>query len=332
MDWQAAYHHKRALITGGLGFIGSNLARKLLALGVEVTIVDNLDSDGGGNPFNLAGVERDVRVIRAELADETQMKPLLHGQDYLFNLAGQMSHLGSMQNPLKDLHVNATSQLQVLELCRVQNPEIKIVFAGTRQVYGRPQTLPVDEQHALKPVDNNGVSKRAGEMYHLVYHRAYGMKTSVIRMTNVYGPRMRIKDASLNFMAWWFRQLLAGAPIQIFGTGAQVRDFTYVDDVVSALLSCAAAPEAYGKIYNLGGERSNLLNLARRMIELNGAGAYELVPFPEGRKRIDIGDYYADYKLIQRELGWEPQVSLAAGIRQTLEYYRAHQKEYLSDA
>lgn len=329
MDMTTAYRQKKALITGGLGFIGSNLARALLKLNADVTIVDNLNADGAGNLFNIAEIERDLRVIHAEIADEAQMKLLVQGQDYLFNLAGQMSHLGSMQDPFKDLHNNTSGQLKLLETCRLNNPQIKIVFAGTRQVYGRSQYLPVDERHPVVPADNNGVSKRAGEMYHLVYHRAYAMQTSVLRMTNVYGPRMRIKDALLNFIGWWFRQLLLNQPLQIYGTGNQIRDFNYVDDVVSALLLCAASPNAYGKIYNLGGERSNLLELARLMIKLNGAGAYELVPFPEGRKRIDIGDYYADYSLIQRELGWSPRISLTEGISQTLEYYRAYQKEYL---
>jgi UDP-glucose 4-epimerase len=203
------------------------------------------------------------------------------------------------------------------------------VYAGTRQVYGRPTYLPVDENHSLIPLDNNGVSKQAGEMYHIVYHRVHGMATCVLRMTNVYGPRMRIKDDHLTFIGWWFHQLLTGKDIEIFGDGRQIRDLNYVDDVVNALLLCAAHPAARGKIYNLGGEPVDLLNLARLMVEGNGGGQYVIVPFPENRKRIDVGDYYGDYTLIKTEVGWQPQTTLREGIARLLEYYRMNLEHYL---
>lgn len=329
MDIAETYFRQKVLISGGLGFIGSNLARKLLELGADVTIVDNLDPDSGGNLFNVEDIKDHLQIIQADINDERQMKLAVQGRTYLFNLAGQMSHLGSMLDPFKDLHVNAVGQLKLLEVCRVNNPEISIVFTGTRQVYGRPKYLPVDENHLLTPLDNNGVSKRAGEMYHIVYNRVHGMTTCVLRMTNVYGPRMRIKDDLLTFIGWWFHCLLAGEDIQIFGDGMQIRDLNYVDDVVHALLLCAAHPLARGKIYNLGGEPINLLELARLMIKVNGSGNYVVVPFPESRKRIDIGDYYGDYSLIQAEVGWQPQVSLADGIGELLEFYRANWEHYL---
>lgn len=329
MDIAAAYFHQRVLITGGLGFIGSNLARKLLELEAIVTIVDNLDPDSGANPFNVEDIKGHINIIQADINDNHQMKLAVEGQKYLFNLAGQMSHLGSMQDPFKDLSVNTIGQLKLLEVCRQNNPDIKIVFAGTRQVYGRPTYLPVDEKHLLTPLDNNGVSKRAGEMYHIVYNRVHGMTTCVLRMTNVYGPRMRIKDDLLTFAGWWFHQLLEGNNIQIFGNGMQIRDLNYVDDVVNALLLCAAHPSANGKIYNLGGEPINLLNLARLMIEVNGSGNYEIVPFPESRKRIDIGDYYGDYSLIKSDVGWQPQIPLRDGISRLLEFYRVNKEHYL---
>ena len=320
--------HQSVLITGGLGFIGSNLAYKLLGLGAKVTIVDNLDPDSGGNLFNVEDIKDHIQIIQADINDEAQMKHVVKGQKYLFNLAGQMSHLGSMQDPFKDLNVNTIGQLKLLEVCRQNNPEIGIVFAGTRQVYGRPKYLPVDENHLLTPLDNNGVSKRAGEMYHIVYNRVHGMSTSVLRMTNVYGPRMRIKDDKLNFIGWWFRQLLEGKDIQIFGDGMQIRDLNYVDDVVAALLLCVTHPFANGKIYNLGGDPINLLNLAKLMIEVNGSGKYEIVPFPENRKRIDIGDYHGDYSLIQSDVGWQPQVPLQEGISRLLDFYRTNKQYY----
>ncbi len=321
--------HQSVLITGGLGFIGSNLAYKLLELGAKVTVMDNLDPDSGANPFNVEDIKDQIQIIQANINDEDQMKHAVKGQKYLFNLAGQMSHLGSMQDPFKDLNVNTVGQLKLLEVCRQYNPEIGIVFAGTRQVYGRPKYLPVDENHLLTPLDNNGVSKRAGEMYHIVYNRVHGMATSVLRMTNVYGPRMRIKDDLLTFVGWWFRQLLEGKDIQIFGDGMQIRDLNYVDDVVNSLLLCAAHPSANGKIYNLGGEPINLLNLAKLMIEVNGSGKYQIVPFPENRKRIDIGDYHGDYSLIKADVGWQPQVHLREGVSKTLEFYRLNKEHYL---
>lgn len=329
MDIAETYFHQKVLISGGLGFIGSNLARKLLELGAVVTLVDNLDPDSGGNLFNIEDIKERLQIIQADVNDEHQMKLAVQGQKYLFNLAGQMSHLGSMRDPFKDLNVNAVGQLKLLDVCRVNNPGISIVFAGTRQVYGRPKYLPVDENHLLTPLDNNGVSKRAGEMYHIVYNRVYGMATCVLRMTNVYGPRMRIKDDLLTFIGWWFHQLLEGKNIQIFGDGMQIRDLNYVDDVVHALLLCAVHPSAKGKIYNLGGEPINLLDLARLMIQINGSGNYDIVPFPESRKRIDIGDYYGDYSLIQAEVGWQPQISLSDGIARLLDFYRVNKEYYL---
>ncbi len=329
MDIAAAYFHQRVLVSGGLGFIGSNLARKLLELGAVVTIVDNLDPDSGGNFYNVEDIKGQIQIIQADINDEAQMKLAVKGQKYLFNLAGQMSHLGSMRDPFKDLNVNAVGKLKLLDVCRINNPEINIVFAGTRQVYGRPKYLPVDESHLLTPLDNNGVSKRAGEMYHIVYNRVHGMATCVLRMTNVYGPRMRIKDDLLTFIGWWFHELLTGNDIQIFGNGMQIRDLNYVDDVVSALLLCAAHPSARGKIYNLGGEPVNLLNLASLMIEVNGSGNYVIVPFPESRKRIEIGDYHGDYSLIKGDVGWEPQISLRDGIAKSLKYYHVNKGHYL---
>jgi UDP-glucose 4-epimerase len=221
------------------------------------------------------------------------------------------------------------AQLKLLEVCRQNNPAISIVYAGTRQVYGRPKYLPVDENHLLTPLDNNGVSKRAGEMYHIVYNRVHDMTTCVLRMTNVYGPRMRIKDDLLTFIGWWFHQLLEGKEIQIFGDGMQIRDLNYVDDVVDALLMCAVHPSARGKIYNLGGEPVRLLDLARLMIEVNGSGSYAVVPFPENRKRIDIGDYHGDYGLINADIGWQPQTPLRDGIARLLDFYRANEEHYL---
>lgn len=329
MDVNLKYFQKNVLITGGAGFIGSNLARTLLDLGSTVTVYDSFEADSGANHVNLEGIEDRIQLIQADIRDEEAMKAAVHEQDFLFNLAGQMSHIGSMQDPFKDLYVNTVGQLNLLEVCRQYNPKIRIVFAGTRQVYGRPKYLPVDENHLLTPLDNNGVSKRAGEMYHIVYHHVHGMATCVLRMTNTYGERMRIKDDKLTFIGWWIQRILTGNEIQIFGDGKQIRDFNHVSDVIQAMLLCAVNPVAEGKIYNLGGEPISLIDLAQLLVEVNGSGSFVTVPFPEKRKRIDIGGYYGDYSLIKNEIGWQPQVSLRDGLKRMLAFYQENKVHYL---
>ena len=320
---------KQVMITGGLGFIGSNLARRLVELGAAVLLVDSLVPEYGGNLFNIRGIEDKVRVNIADIRDPHSMNYLVRGQDVLFNLAGQVSHTDSMLDPYTDLEVNCRAQLSILEACRKFNPSLTIVYAGTRQIYGRPQYLPVDEMHPVEPTDVNGVNKMAGEWYHIVYQRVYGLRTATLRLTNTYGPRMRVKDARQTFVGWWLRRLVEGGEIEIFGDGQQIRDLNYVDDAVEALLLAAVREEAIGQVYNLGHpEPISLLDLARLMIELNGAGSYRILPFPPDRKRIDIGDYQGDYRKIQSELGWQPRTSLREGLKRTLRYYHEHREHY----
>lgn len=323
-----AFGGKRALITGGLGFIGSNLAHRLAAAGAQVTILDLLAPESGGNLFNVEEIKDRVRIEIGDVRDGPLVAGLLPGQDFLFNLAGQVSHIGGMQDPQTDLEVNAAAHLQILELCRTRNPPIKVVYASTRQVYGRPRALPVDESHPLDPVDYNGVSKLAAEMYHTVCGRVYGLRTTVLRMTNVYGPRMRVRDARQTFIGWWFRRLIEGQELQVYGSGEQLRDLNYVDDVVAALLLSAADPAADGQVYNLGAEPVSLLDLARLTAACSEGGSYHLVPFPEERRRIDIGDYCGDTTRIRTQLGWQPQVPLNEGLARTLAFYREHREHY----
>lgn len=330
MDFDSVFAGKRVLITGGLGFIGSHLAHRLVDLGAEVLLVDSLIPEYGGNLFNIAAIKNRVRVNIADVRDTHGMNYLVQQQDYLFNLAGQVSHLDSMKDPFTDLEINCRSQLSILEACRKFNPEVKIVFASTRQIYGRPQYLPVDERHPLEPTDINGVNKVAGEWYHVVYHRVYGLRTVSLRMTNTYGPHMRVKDARQTFLGWWIRQLVENEALQIYGDGKQLRDFNYVSDVVEALLLVAAAPQADGEIYNLGGaEQISLLEVAQLLLELNPqAKPFQIVPFPPDNKRIDIGDYYADYRKITATLGWQPQVPLREGLQRTVDFYRQYKAHY----
>jgi dTDP-glucose 4,6-dehydratase/UDP-glucose 4-epimerase len=317
------------LVTGGLGFIGSSLARQLVALGAKVTLVDSLIPEYGGNPFNIHDIRDRVTVDLTDIRDGPAMASLIERRDFLFNLAGQTSHLDSMTDPLTDLNINAAAQLSILEACRLHNSGVKIIFASTRQLYGRPQYLPVDEKHPVNPIDVNGINKLAGEWYHLLYSNVYKIRACALRLTNTFGPGMRVKDGRQTFLGVWIRNLIEGKPIQVFGDGRQRRDFNFIDDVIEALLLVAAAPASEGGVFNLGhSEHISLQELAALLVRLNGGGNYELIPFPADRAAIDIGDYYGDFCKIDKALGWSPQVSLEDGLTRTLEYYRKHHAHY----
>ena len=327
-----SYSGKNILITGGLGFIGSNLARSLLSQGANVTLVDSLIPQYGGNIFNIHDICDDVTVNICDVRDSFAMEHLIQGKDYLFNLAGQTSHLDSMEDPQTDLDINAAAHLSILETCRKINPDIKIVFASTRQLYGKPYYLPVDEKHPTHPVDVNGINKLAGEQYHLLYNSVYNLRACALRLTNTYGPRMRVKDARQTFLGIWIRLLIEKKPIKVFGDGLQLRDFNYVDDCVNALLLAGTKDDANGKVYNLGSnEVIGLKDLAEIVISLGIDGNYELVPFPPERKSIDIGDYYSDFSLITNELGWLPTIKLRNGLKKTLDYYVTNHSHYWSE-
>lgn len=317
------------LITGGAGFIGSNLAHTLVRMQANVTLVDSFIPEYGGNLENIADIRNKVTLNIADVRDPHAMRYLVQGQDYLFNLAGQTSHMDSMTDPFTDLEINSRAQLFILESCRQHNPGIKIVFAGTRQIYGKPDYLPVDELHPIRPVDINGIHKLAGEWYHLLYNTVYDIHSTVLRLTNTYGPHMRIKDARQTFVGIWLRRLLEGQPFEVWG-GDQLRDFTYVDDCVAALLAAATSPNARGKVYNIGGDKVvSLKELADILIAVHGSGSYHLKEFPADRKKIDIGDYYSQDTLIRQELGWAPQVPLEKGLATTLHYFQNRMEAYL---
>lgn len=319
----------RVLITGGLGFIGSNLARRLVASGADVTLVDSLIPEYGGNLHNISGIESGVHVNVSDVRDRYAMRYLVDGIDVVFNLAGQTSHLDSMTDPHTDLDINVGAQLGLLEACRTANPDVRIVFASTRQIYGRPDYLPVDERHPIRPVDVNGVHKAAGEWHHLLYHHVYGMRTTALRLTNSFGPGMRVKDSRQTFLGVWIRDALLGRPIRVFGNGEQRRDFNFVDDVVDAMLLAATRDEAIGSAYNLGSaEIISLRRLAELIVDLVPGAEFELVEFPRDRKAIDIGDYFADFSLIGRELGWEPRVMLEDGLARTIIFYSQNGANY----
>ena len=323
------FKDKKILITGGLGFIGSNLARRLVDLEAQVTLLDSLVPEYGGNIFNIAGLDGRLRVNISDVRDQHSMRYLVQGQDYLFNLAGQTSHMDSMEDPYTDLEINCRAQISILEACRKYNPNIKVVFASTRQIYGRPDSLPVSEDHLLRPVDVNGINKMAGEWYHILYNNAFGITGCSLRLTNTYGPRMRVKDARQTFLGIWIRLLVEGRSFEVWD-GAQLRDFTYVDDAVDALLLGAACEHANGCTFNLGGDGViSLKELADLLIEVNGGGNYATRSYPPERKRIDIGDYYADFSRIRQALGWQPRIPLREGVARTIAYYRENLGHYL---
>ena len=322
--------NQKVLITGGMGFIGSNLARRLIKYDNQVTVADSLIPEYGGNFRNLYDLQDQVTINLSDVRDPFSINELIKDQNYLFNLAGQTSHLDSMENPFTDLDINAKAQLSILEACRKNNPDIRIVFASTRQIYGKPQYLPVDEKHALHPADVNGVNKIAGESYHILYNEVYGIPSSVLRLTNTYGPRMRIKDARQTFLGIWIRNLLEGKPIQIFGDGKQRRDYNFVEDVIDALLIGATRTEAVGKVYNLGSpDPLSLEDTAKVMCKLTHGSAYEFVSFPKDRQAIDVGDFSCDYSSFASSFGWEPRVSFEDGILRSFEYFKQEIDHYL---
>lgn len=328
-DCAPSFRDARVLITGGLGFIGSTLARRLVGLGAQVTLVDSLNPDYGGNLFNIRGIEDRVRVNISDVRDHHSMRYLVQDKDFLFNLAGQTSHLDSMRDPETDLEINCKAQLSILEACRRFNPRIRTVFASTRQMYGRPDYLPVDEKHLLRPVDVNGINKMAGEWYHILYNNVYGLRASALRLTNTIGPRMRVKDARQTFLGIWVRLLVEGKPFEVWG-GRQLRDFNDVEDAVDAFLLAASREDAFGTAFNLGAHPPvSLLDTAELLIKAAGGGRYVVREFPPERRAIDIGDYYSDYSLIRTRLGWEPRTPLEETLRRTVAFYRENLAHYV---
>ncbi len=318
------------MITGGLGFVGSNLARQLVALGAEVLLVDSLIPDYGGNLFNIDGIADRVRVNVADIRQQSTMNYLVQDRDVIFNLAGQVSHIDSMRDPYTDLEINCRSQLTVLEACRSFNPSVKVVFASTRQVYGRPDRLPVDETQLVRPTDVNGINKVAGEYYHLVYNNVFGVRACSLRLTNVYGPRQLLKHDRQGFIAWFIRLAIEGRTIQIYGDGSQQRDFVFVDDAADAFLRAGATDACNGEVYNVGGDGPVAhRELAALLIAIAGTGSVRYIEWPSEKKAIDIGSFYSDSTKFASATGWRPTVPLEEGLRRTISFYREHLAHYV---
>ena len=322
------YKGKKILITGGLGFIGSNLAIRMVDLGAKITLLDALIPGLGGNKFNITPIKQKVKTVIGDLRDEKLINGIVGNQEIIFNLAGTLSHIDSMNNPLNDLDINCRAQLCLLEACKNYNREVKIIFAGTRNQYGKALYLPVDEKHIQEPTDINGINAIAAEKYHLLYGRIHNIKTVSLRMSNTYGPRHQMKHPKQGVLNWFIRKLLDKQTVELYGDGSQIRDVNYIDDVVDALILCAQSRKNAGEVYNLGGGPQTLKDFIDKAIRILGHGRFKIVPFPKDRKPIEIGNYVADVKKINDELGWSPKVSIEDGIGQTINYYKKHKKYY----
>ena len=326
---EPSYAGKRVLVTGGLGFIGSNLAISLVEFGADVTIVDSLVPDLGGNPFNIAPVEDRVVVSRDDLRDGEAVRRLVAGQDVVFSIAGNVSHVDSMSDPFLDLELNYRTQLGVLEALRHQGSSARVVYAGSRQQYGRPLYLPIDEHHPLDAIDVNGINKTAGEAVTLLYHRVHGLETSSLRLTNTYGPRMQMRHPRQGFIPWFVRRALDGEEIELYGGGESLRDFNEVEDVVDAFLRAGLRDAAVGEVFNLGhAEPLTIREFAETLVDVAQSGSLTERPFPPERAEIDIGSVFANYGKIRGLLGWEPRVGIREGLTRVVEYYRAHRAHY----
>jgi UDP-glucose 4-epimerase len=324
------YEGSKALITGGLGFLGSHLAERLVELGADVTIVDSLIPEYGGNTYNIRDIRDRLHVNFSDIRDPWSIRYLVAGQDFIFNLAGQVSHIDSMQDPETDLDINCKAQLSLLEAVRHENPEAVLVFAASRQQYGRPQFVPVTEDHPLTPVDVNGINLIAGESYHLLYNQVYGIRATSLRLTNTYGPHLLMKHGRQGFITVFIRRAIEGEDLQVYGDGSQLRDFTYASDAVDAFLAAGVTEGVHGKALNVGGQRPvPLIDVAQLCQDLAGAGGnVRTVPWPEERKRIDIGSIYVDHARFTEATGWEPRVSLEDGLKTTIDFYKEHGDHY----
>ena len=326
----SAYRNSKVLVTGGLGFIGSNLALRLARAGARVTVVDSAVPGCGANEHNIAAAGGEVRVIIADIAAAASFAAEIRGCSVIFNLAGEVSHIHSMRRPCRDAALNATAQLRFLEECVRQAPGVRVVYASTRQIYGAPKYLPVDERHPIQPVDFNGIHKYAATAYHLLWSSMGRIDGRVLCLTNVYGPRMALHLTCQGFLGNFVRRALLRRPIEVFGDGRQLRDPVYVDDAVDAFLLAGASQAAQSRLWNVGGGGTlRLAQIASIISAAVGIADPVFRPFPEEQRGIDIGSYSSDSTLIRTELGWQPAVAFEQGIRQTLEYFQRERLHYL---
>lgn len=322
---------KKVLVTGGLGFIGSNLCIELVKLGAHVTIVDNMLPRQGGNLFNINDIKESVQVQFSDVRNQLSMNYLVRDVDYVFHLAGQVNHVDSTRNPLQDLDINCRGTLVLLEALRVHNKAARVIFAGTRGEYGSSVRLPVDEDHPTNPKGIYAVTNLTAEKMVLVYDDLHGIQGTCLRITNTFGPRHQMMHDEYGVFNWFVRKALDDAEIPVFGDGRILRDFLYVDDLVRCLLMVASTDGAYGEVFNVGtGIPVSFLDLAETIAKVVGKGRVAFTEFTTERKEVEPGDYYTNISKIKTVVGWEPNIGLEEGIRRTADFYRKYQKEYWS--
>lgn len=328
MNYTNFFKSKKIVITGGLGFLGSNLAHRLSALGAKTTLVDCLLKVHGGNPFNFKGI-RNSQWIKGDIRNSNLMAKVLKGQDVLFNIAAQTSHTDSMQNPFLDVDINTKGQINLLETCRRVNPGIRIVYCSTRAIYGSANKRVIDEETLPNPLDIYSADKYAGENYHKIYAKVFGLNATILRVANGYGPRAQMQQPSFGILNWFTRLAIDDQEIKIFGDGKQVRDYAYVSDIVEAFLMAAASQDVKGEIFNVGSGRGvPLIDIVKKIVKTAGKGKIMHVPWPETNKKIDVGDFIADVRKIRKKLGWQVKVKLEEGLQETIGFYEKNKSQF----
>jgi len=324
------YKNKNVLITGGLGFIGSNLAHKLLELGANIKIIDNLNPLYGGNLFNILGKEKEIEIVINDMRDANVIRPLIEKSDIIFHLAAQVSYIDSLNIPFEDLDLNARATLNILETCRKYNPKAKIIFSSSRMVYGKVEKPVVTENCDTNPLSLYGIHKLTSEKYLLMYYKDFGIPCSILRLTNPYGPRQQIKHSKYSLVGWFIRQAMENKVIKIYGDGLQLRDYIYVDDIVDAMIKCAENEKAIGETINIGsGTSSRFSDMVQSVVSCVKSGCVEYIPWPKDYEKIETGDITVDISKLQELTGWKPNVLLEEGIKLTYEYYKKNISNYI---
>jgi UDP-glucose 4-epimerase len=323
---------KAILITGGLGFIGSNLAHHLVTMGANITILDALLPLYGGNRINIAGIEDKVELVDGDIRDANLINTQVVGKDYIFHLAGQISYLDSKNQPFVDLDFNGRGNLTLLEAVRHHASQAKIIFSSSRLVYGKVLTLPVREDHPTDPLSLYGIHKLLGEKYYRYYAHNFGLQTVSIRIPNPYGPRQQMKHNKYSIVGWFVRQALDNETITIYGDGTQERDYIYISDIIEAMVQLAAKGET-GDVYNVGShERLRFVDMVDTIIQQAGSGTKKHVPWPENYEKNETGDYIADTSKIEATCNWKPRVDFKDGVSEMIEYYKANKQYYWDDS
>lgn len=327
--YEEAFQGKRVVVTGGLGFIGSNLSVRLVELGAKVTIVDNMMPRLGGNLFNVKEIMDHIQINFSDVRDEHSMDYLVKDQDFIFHLAGQVNHVDSIRNPIQDLDINCRGTLVLLESCRKYNREVKVIFSGTRGEYGASVKLPVGEDHPTNPKGIYAVTNLSAEKMVLVYDDVHKISGTCLRITNTYGPRHQMAHDEYGVLNWFIRKAIDDELIPVFGEGHILRDFLYVDDLVECFLQVAICSSAYGEVFNVGtGIPISFIDLAKKIVEVAGSGKVAFTEFTKERKEVEPGDYYTDISKIRKVVGWMPKTDLSEGLKKTIEFYRKYKKEY----